>query len=134
MSKIELPDRQPTLRVVPMPADVNAAGDIFGGWVMAQVDIAGGVAATQAGGGRIATVAVNAFQFKQPISVGDVVSFYASVNRIGKTSVTVDVQVYAQRFIENQPELLVVKVTEATLTYVGVNRDGSKRTIGAPVV
>lgn len=134
MSKITLPDRQPTLRVVPMPADVNAAGDIFGGWVMAQVDIAGGVAATQVGGGRIATVAVNAFQFKQPISVGDVVSFYASVNRVGQTSVTVDVQVYAQRFIENQPELLVVKVTEATLTYVGVNRDGSKRAIGSPVV
>lgn len=134
MSRIELPERQPTLRVVPMPADVNAAGDIFGGWVMAQVDIAGGVAATQAAGGRIATVAVNAFQFRQPISVGDVVSFYASVSRVGKTSVTIDVQVYAQRFIENQPELLVVKVTEATLTYVGVNRDGSKREVEAPVV
>jgi acyl-CoA thioesterase YciA len=134
MSKIELPERQPTLRVVPMPADVNAAGDIFGGWVMAQVDIAGGVAATQAAGGRIATVAVNAFQFRQPISVGDVVSFYASVSRIGKTSVTIDVQVYAQRFIENQPDLLVVKVTEATLTYVGVHRDGSKREIGTQVI
>ncbi|MBP9712293.1 MAG: acyl-CoA thioesterase [Sterolibacterium sp.] len=134
MSNIELPERQPTLRVVPMPADVNAAGDIFGGWVMAQVDIAGGVAATLAAGGRIATVAVNAFQFRQPISVGDVVSFYASVSRVGKTSVTIDVQVYAQRFIENQRELLVVKVTEATLTYVGVNHDGSKREIGTPVV
>ncbi len=133
MSKIELPAQQPTLRVVPMPADVNAAGDIFGGWVMSQVDIAGGVVATEAACGRIATVAVNAFQFKQPISVGDVVSFYANVSRVGRTSITIDVQVYAQRFRENEPELLVVKVTEATLTYVATNRDGSKREIGTPV-
>ncbi len=133
MSKIELPEQQPTLRVVPMPADVNAAGDIFGGWVMSQVDIAGGVAAAQAACGRIATVAVNAFQFDQPISVGDVVSFYASVSRIGRTSITVEVQVFAQRFRENESELLVVKVTEATLTYVATQRDGSKREIGTPV-
>jgi len=83
--------------------------------------------------GRIATVAVNSFLFKQPISVGDVVSFYASVSRVGRTSITVDVQVYAQRFRENEPELLVVKVTEATLTYVATHRDGSKREVGTPV-
>ncbi len=124
-----LPDRQPTLRVVPMPADVNAAGDIFGGWVMSQVDIAGGIVASNCARGRIATVAVNSFQFKQPISVGDVVSFYASVARVGKTSITVDVQVYAER---SPYHPVVVKVTEATLTYVATNADGSKREIGMP--
>ena len=122
--KLSLPDIQPTLRVVPMPADVNASGDIFGGWVMSQVDIAGGFAAMKRARGRIATVAVNAFQFKQPISVGDVVSFYAEVIRVGRTSITVDVQVYAER---HPADPVVVKVTEATLTYVATNLDGSKR-------
>ena len=122
--KLSLPDSQPTLRVVPMPADVNASGDIFGGWVMSQVDIAGGFAAMKRARGRIATVAVNAFQFKQPISVGDVVSFYAEVIRVGRTSITVDVQVYAER---HPADPVVVKVTEATLTYVATNLDGSKR-------
>ena len=122
--KLSLPDIQPTLRVVPMPADVNASGDIFGGRVMSQVDIAGGFAAMKRARGRIATVAVNAFQFKQPISVGDVVSFYAEVIRVGRTSITVDVQVYAER---HPADPVVVKVTEATLTYVATNLDGSKR-------
>lgn len=122
--KITLPDIQPTLRVVPMPADVNAAGDIFGGWVMSQVDLAGGFAAMKRARGRIATVAVNAFQFKQPISVGDVVSFYAEVIRVGRTSLTIDVQVYAER---HPADPVVVKVTEATLTYVATNDDGTKR-------
>lgn len=126
---ISLPEMQPTLRVVPMPADVNAAGDIFGGWVMSQVDIAGGVAAMKSARGRIATVAVNSFQFKQPISVGDVVSFYARVIRVGRTSITVEVQVYAERYL---PAPLLVKVTEATLTYVAMNLDGSKRSLEEP--
>lgn len=128
-AEVFLPERQPTLRVVPMPADVNAAGDIFGGWVMSQVDIAGGVAAVQVARGRIATVAVNAFQFKQPISVGDVVSFYGSVTRVGKTSITVDVQVYAERYQLCQEKPLVVKVTEATLTYVAMDDVGGKRVL-----
>lgn len=123
-TSLSLPSGQPTLRVVPMPSDVNQNGDIFGGWVMSQVDIAGGLAAARIACGRIATVAVNAFQFKQPISVGDVVSFYARVTRIGRTSITVDVQVYAER---NPFDPRVVKVTEATLTYVAINPDGSKR-------
>jgi len=92
-----LPDGQPVLRVMPMPADVNAAGDIFGGWLMAQVDIAGGVAAMRRARGRVATVAVNSFQFKQPISVGDLVSFYADIIRVGHTSITVDVAVFSER-------------------------------------
>lgn len=121
-----LPDQQPVLRVMPMPADVNAAGDIFGGWVMAQVDIAGAVAAMRRARGRVATVAVNSFQFRQPISVGDVVSFYAEIVRVGRTSITVDVAVYAER---NPAAPVVVKVTEAILTYVALDADGGKRTL-----
>jgi acyl-CoA thioesterase YciA len=118
--------QEPVLRVMPMPADVNAAGDIFGGWVMAQADIAGAIPAMRRARGRIATVAVNSFLFKQPISVGDVVSFYAKIVNTGRTSITVDVQVFAER---NPAHPIVVKVTEATLTYVCLNADGSKREV-----
>ncbi|TXG77227.1 MAG: acyl-CoA thioesterase [Rhodocyclaceae bacterium] len=128
---VVLPDRQPTLRVATMPADTNPAGDVFGGWIMSQVDIAGGIVAAQRARGRVATVAVNAFVFKQPVSVGDVVSFYAEVARTGRTSVTVDVEVYALR---HPTDPLVVKVTEATLTYVAVDGAGSKREIDVAAV
>lgn len=121
---VRLPAQEPVLRVVPMPSDMNPSGDIFGGWVMAQVDIAGSIPALRRARGRIKTVAVNSFLFKQPISVGDVVSFYAEVVKVGNTSITVDVQVYAERHPANP---LVVKVTEATLTYVAVGADGCKR-------
>ena len=121
---VSLPKKEPVLRVVPMPSDMNPSGDIFGGWVMAQVDIAGSIPALRLARGRIATVAVNSFLFKQPISVGDVVSFYAEVVKLGKTSITVDVQVYAER---NPANPFVVRVTEAQLTYVALNKDGSKR-------
>lgn len=123
-----MPGREPVLRVMPMPADVNAAGDVFGGWVMAQVDIAGAIPAMRRARGRIATVAVNSFLFKQPISVGDVVSFYAVIVKVGRTSITVDVEVFAER---NPAHPIVVKVTEATLTYVCLNADGSKREVPA---
>ncbi|MRR51978.1 MAG: acyl-CoA thioesterase [Rhodocyclaceae bacterium] len=123
---VTLPDRHPVLRVMPMPADVNQSGDIFGGWVMAQVDIAGGVAAMKRARGRVATVAVNSFLFRQPISVGDVVSFYADIVKVGRTSITVDVQVFAER---NPAQPVVVRVTEAILTYVALNKDGSKRDV-----
>lgn len=129
-SQLTLPCGQPVLRVVPMPADVNAAGDIFGGWVMAHVDIAGGVAATQRSRGRVATVAVNSFQFKQPVSVGDVVSFYANVIGVGRTSIKVDVSVYAER---NPADPIVVKVTEAILTFVALDQMGIKRLVPAAV-
>ena len=115
-----LPDAQPALRVVPMPADANQHGDIFGGWVMSQVDIAGAVPAARRARARVATVAVNSFVFKQPVLVGDVVSFYAKVTHTGRTSITVDVQVYAQR---NPGKEVCVKVTEASLTYVAVGTD-----------
>jgi acyl-CoA thioesterase YciA len=118
--------KEPTLRVVPMPADENQAGDIFGGWIMSQVDIAGSVAAVRVSRGRVATVAVNSFQFKQPVLVGDLVSFYADVVRIGRTSITVNVEVYAQRRPEREE---VVKVTEATLTYVAIDENRQPRVV-----
>ncbi len=119
-----LPDKNPALRVVPMPADANQNGDIFGGWVMSQVDIAGSVPAARRARGRITTVAVNSFLFKQPVLVGDLVSFYAEITHVGRTSVTVDVQVYAER---NPGKMICVKVTEASLTYVAVGPDRRPR-------
>ena len=126
MDSAALPDRAPVLRVVPMPADVNQHGDIFGGWIMAQVDIAGGTVAGRLARGRVATVAVNSFQFKEPVLVGDVVTFFAEVVRTGRTSITVDVEVYASR---NPKEEMTVKVTEATLTYVAIDGNGRPRPI-----
>jgi len=120
----DLPGREPVLRVVPMPADVNQHGDIFGGWIMAQVDIAGGVVAARRARGRVATVAVNSFTFKQPVLVGDLVTFYAEITKVGRTSVTVAVEVFAQR---NPDDLVTVKVTEASLTYVAVGADRRPR-------
>jgi acyl-CoA thioesterase YciA len=119
-------DRELVLRVVPMPADVNANGDIFGGWIMAQVDVAGAILPARVARGRIATVAVNQFLFKQPVSVGDLLSFYARIERIGNTSITCHVEVYAERNPVN-PE--VVKVTEASLTYVAIDKDGKPRAV-----
>src|SRR5512134_3680499 len=107
-----------------MPSDANQHGDIFGGWVMSQVDIAGGVVAARRARGRVATVAVNSFVFKEPVSIGDLVSFYATIARIGRTSIAVDVEVYAQR---NPTDVICVKVTEASLTYVAVGSDGRPR-------
>ena len=115
-----------TLRVVPMPANANQSGDIFGGWIMAQVDIAGSIPAVRLARGRVATVAVNSFLFKQPVLVGDVVSFYADVVRVGRTSITVNVEVYAQRRPEREQ---VVKVTEATLTYVAIDDNRQPRVV-----
>ena len=123
------PPKAPVLRVMTMPADTNPAGDIFGGWVMAQADIAGGIAAMQRARGRVATVAVNSFLFKQPISVGDVVSFYAEIVKVGRTSITVDVLVIAERHPEHP---ITVKVTEASLTYVALDKNGNKREVPAP--
>ncbi len=119
-------DRVPALRVVPMPADANQNGDIFGGWIMSQVDIAGGIVAGRLARGRVATVAVKEFVFKQPVQIGDVLSFYSEMVRVGNTSVTVNVEVYAERRPSNPT---VVKVTEATLTYVAIDSNGRPRPI-----
>ena len=119
-------DKELVLRVIPMPADVNANGDIFGGGVMAQVDLAGSVLPARVVQGRMATVAVNQFIFKQPVRVGDLLSFYASIQRIGTTSITVLVEVYAERGLNKRQ---VVKVTEANLTYVAIDGEGKPRAI-----
>jgi acyl-CoA thioesterase YciA len=121
-------DKELVLKVIPMPADSNANGDIFGGWVMAQVDLAGSVIPARIAKGRIATVAVNQFIFKQAVKIGDLLSFFAEVERIGTTSVTVKVEVYAQRM--RQPDQ-TIKVTEANLTYVAIDMDGKPRNLPA---
>ena len=125
--KVSLPaGKDPVLRVVPMPADANQHGDIFGGWIMSQVDIAGSVLAARRALGRVATIAVNSFQFKQPVFIGDVLSFYGDIVRVGNTSITINVEVYAQR---NPKEIETVKVTEAILTYVATGPDRKPRPV-----
>ena len=119
-------DEELVLKVIPMPADCNANGDIFGGWVMAQVDLAGAVLPARYVRGRMATVAVNEFIFKQAVKVGDILSFFAKVNRIGNTSISVDVEVYAERFSRQGQ---YIKVTQATLTYVAIDDQGKPRPI-----
>ena len=109
---------------MPMPADANQNGDIFGGWIMAQVDIAGGTVAGKLARGRVATVAVKEFVFKQPVQIGDLLSFYVEIERVGTTSVTVTVEVFAER---RPADPRVVKVTEATLTYVAIDGAGRPR-------
>ncbi len=119
-------DLELVLRVIPRPMDTNANGDIFGGWVMAQVDMAGAVLPARIAGGRLATVAVNEFIFKQPVKIGDLLSFYASITRVGRTSVTVKVEVYAERMHSYGRYL---KVTEALLTYVAIDDEGRPRAL-----
>jgi acyl-CoA thioesterase YciA len=117
-------DQELVMKVIPMPADCNANGDIFGGWVMAQVDLAGAVLPARLVRGRMATVAVNQFVFKQPVKVGDILSFFSKVTRVGRTSVTVQVEVFAEQ-IRSQGRY--VKVTEAGLTYVAIDPQGRPR-------
>ena len=119
-------DQELVLKVIPMPADCNANGDIFGGWVMAQVDLAGAVLPARYVNGRIATVAVNEFIFKQPVKVGDILSFFSSVTRVGNTSITVKVEVFAERF---SMQGVYLKVTEANVTYVAIDSNGKPKPI-----
>ena len=119
-------DMELVLKVIPMPADCNANGDIFGGWVMAQVDLAGSVLPARVVRGRMATVAVNEFIFKQPVRVGDILSFFSRIERIGRTSITVKVEVYAERY---RTQGQFIKVTEAQTTYVAIDEDGRPRPI-----
>ena len=126
-SHVALPhDKELVLKVIPMPADCNANGDIFGGWVMAQVDLAGSVVPARYTQGRMATVAVNEFIFKQPVRVGDILSFFSAVTRIGRTSITVKVEVYAERY---NTQGNYIKVTEALVTYVAIDDQGKPREI-----
>ena len=119
-------DKELVLRVIPMPSDTNSNGDIFGGWVMAQVDLAGSVLPARVAQGRVATVAVKEFIFKQPVRVGDILSFFASITRIGNTSVNVEVEVFAERIASQGTHF---KVTEAMLTYVAIDEEGRSRQI-----
>lgn len=121
-----LPDKQPAIRVAAMPADTNSAGTIFGGWIMSQVDVAGSIAALERARGRVVTVAVNSFEFHQPVFVGDLVSCYAEVSKVGRTSITVKVEVYAQR---NPGKLETIKVTEAELTFVALDENRKPRSV-----
>jgi acyl-CoA thioesterase YciA len=124
---VQLPtDQELVLKVIPMPGDCNANGDIFGGWVMANVDLAGAVVPARYAGGRMATVAVNEFVFKHPVRVGDILSFFAKMTRVGRTSMTVKIEVYAERF-GTQGEY--AKVTEASLTYVAIDEHGKPREV-----
>ena len=125
-AKNTLPPGMPQLRVMPMPSDANIHGDVFGEWIMAQVDIAGAIPAARRANGRVATIAVNSFLFKQPVFVGDLLSFYADITKVGNTSITVSVEVYAER---NRLQTTTVKVTEATLTYVATGEDRKPRQI-----
>ena len=122
-------DKELVLKVIPMPADCNANGDIFGGWVMAQVDLAGSVIPARHTQGRMATVAVKEFIFKQPVRVGDILSFFSEQTHIGRTSITVKVEVYAERF---KSQGRYVKVTEASVTYVAIDENGKPRAIARP--
>jgi acyl-CoA thioesterase YciA len=126
VAEMKLPGKLPVLRVTPMPADVNQNGDIFGGWVMSLVDIAGGIVAQLRSRGRVVTVAVNSLTFKHPVLVGDLVSLFAEVARVGTTSVTVNVEVYTQRHPE---DVVTLKVTEACLTYVAIDERGRPRPV-----
>ena len=124
---VELPtDQELVLKVIPLPSDTNANGDIFGGWVMAQVDLAGAVLPARIAQGRMATVAVNEFIFKQPVRVGDILSFFGSIKRIGRTSITVQIEVFAERFSRQGR---YIKVTEALLTYVAIDDQGRPRAL-----
>jgi acyl-CoA thioesterase YciA len=119
------PDRTPAIRTIAMPADANSNGDIFGGWMMAQMDLAGGVAAMQRARGRIVTVAVEAMTFHLPVMVGDLVSCYAEIARVGRTSLSVKIDAWVQRRISGQME----RVTSGQFTYVAVDEKGCPRPV-----
>ena len=117
---------EPAIRVLAMPADTNPTGDIFGGWLMSQMDIAGGILASRRARGRVVTVAMNAFEFHQPVFVGDLVSCYGRVVRVGRTSLTLHLEAYAERAGDPGD---VVKVTEATATFVAVDEQRRPRPV-----
>ena len=115
----------PVIRTIAMPADTNPAGDIFGGWLMAQMDLAGAVAAKRRAHGRIATVAVDAMTFHKPVFVGDLVSCYADLIKVGRTSMTVKIETW----VERRASGMIEKVTQATFTYVAIDRNGRPRPV-----
>ncbi len=117
--------RDPIIRTVPQPADMNGNGDIFGGWVLSQMDIAGGTLASRVAGGRVATVAITAMTFVQPIKVGDLVSIYGEVSKIGRTSITIALETSVQRRLDPTP----IQVTHGTFVFVAIDDDGKPRQV-----
>jgi len=126
----DLKEPQLCIRVAAMPSDANAYGDIFGGWLMSQIDIAGSVVAIQAANGRVATVAVKEMRFLKPVSIGDLVSLYGRLERMGNTSVTVKVEAYAEREVDRNK---LQQVADAIITYVAVGDDRQPRALNAPL-
>ena len=118
-------DKAPTLRTIPMPADTNANGDIFGGWLLSQMDLAGAIAAVERTQNRVVTVGVDSMSFHEPVYVGDVVSFYTTITRIGNTSITIKIDSWAKRRLSDQH----LKVTEGVYTYVAIDQDRKPVTI-----
>lgn len=120
-------DTEPSLRTLAMPADANANGDIFGGWLMSQMDLAGGIHAQYIARGRVATVAVDAMHFEQPVKVGDTLSIYCEVERMGRTSLAIRIRAYASRLSNGK----VVRVTEGLFTFVAIDETGKPREVPA---
>ena len=114
----------PSIRTVAMPADTNSSGDIFGGWVLSQMDLAGGVLATQVSKKRITTVAIDKMRFHKPIKVGDIVSFYTQVNTTGNTSITIDIETFVTRKNDQLEKNQEIKVTEGKFVYVSIDLNG----------
>ena len=125
MSDAEQPEGELTLRTLAMPADVNVNGDIFGGWVLSQMDIAGGIVAGERAKGRVATVAVDAMKFIRPVKVGDVLCIYAQVERVGRTSLGIGIEAWVLRDRIGERE----KVTEAVFTFVAIDEKGRPRVV-----
>ena len=119
--------RDPIVRTVPQPADMNGNGDIFGGWVLSQMDVAGGSLAARVAKGRVATVAITAMTFVQPIKVGDMVSIYGKVARVGRSSITIDLETVVQRRLDPTP----IQVTHGTFVFVAIDDDGKPRQVKA---
>ena len=130
MSEISQPRGKLTVRTIAMPADTNANGDIFGGWVMSQMDQAGGIAGVERAQGRVVTVKVDSMTFIAPMKVGDVLEVYTEVESIGRTSMKIHVEAFAQRFQTTKRD----KVTDATFTFVAIDEDGRPRPIPSPVI
>ncbi len=128
MSDTTPPSGEATLRVVAMPSDVNVNGDIFGGWVLSQMDIASGIVARERGQGRVATIAVDAMKFIRPVGVGDVLCVYASIDRVGRTSMSIHIEAWAIRQLQDNTR---EKVTEAVFTFVAIDEEGNPREVPA---
>ncbi len=123
----EEPTGSLTIRTIAMPADTNANGDIFGGWVMSRMDQAGGIAGVERAQGRVVTVAVEAMTFIKPVKVGDVLCVYTDIERVGRTSMKIHVQAYAKRFLTGERDM----VTDAIFTFVAIDDNGQPRPVPA---